>query len=249
MKMKINNNFNLAIQILILLNVVAIILESFKELRLKYHEYFFWFEVFSVMIFTVEYFLRIWNAYIENKQKNKFRSVIKYIFSILAIIDLIAILPFYLPLLIPFDLRFVRILRMVRLLRILKFNRYSNSLKLLADVIKDKKTDLTITIFITFLLLLFASTMMYYVETDIQPELFPDILSSFWWAIATLTTVGYGDIYPITSMGKFIAGIIALLGIGLVALPTGILSSAFIERINKNKKNHKFCPHCGEKID
>lgn len=249
MKMKINNNFNLAIQILILLNVVAIILESFKELRLKYHEYFFWFELFSVMIFTVEYFFRIWNAYIENKQKNKFTSVVKYIFSTLAIIDLIAILPFYLPLLIPFDLRFVRILRMVRLLRILKFNRYSNSLKLLSDVIKDKRVDLTITIFITFLLLLFASTMMYYIETDIQPELFPDILSSFWWAIATLTTVGYGDIYPITSMGKFIAGIIALLGIGLVALPTGILSSAFIERINKSKKSHKFCPHCGEKID
>lgn len=103
------------------------------------------------------------------------------------------------------------------------------------------------TIFVVFLLILVSSSIMYFVENEVQPDAFPNILHSFWWAIETLTTVGYGDIYPVTGLGKLISGIIAMLGIGLVALPTGIITSGFHEELTKNRK-HNFCPHCGEKL-
>jgi len=123
---------------------------------------------------------------------------------------------------------------------------------MLSRVLKNEKEKLLVTVFITFLLILIASTLMYYLESEVQPEAFPNIIAALWWAIATLTTVGYGDVYPITTMGKFLSGIIALLGIGLVALPTGILSSGFMGEMasDKNeKKSYKYCPHCGERID
>jgi voltage-gated potassium channel len=179
----------------------------------------------------------------------------------MALIDLFAILPFYLPMVIVIDLRFLRILRLARILRIFKIQRYNNSLSLISSVIDNRKEELIVTLFITFLLLLLASSIMYFVETNSQPESFPNIIASFWWAIATLTTVGYGDVYPVTVIGKILSGIIALLGIGIVALPTGIISSGFIEEMNKGKKNcnntenrdtsekeKKYCPYCGKKL-
>ena len=151
--------------------------------------------------------------------------------------------------LIKADLRFLRILRLSRFLRILKVNRYTNSLKLIWSVIKEKKSELIVTGFATLLLLIIASFIMYNIEGEKQPDVFPNILASFWWAIATLTTVGYGDVYPITGLGKFISGLIALMGIGLVALPTGIISSGFIKRLEKQKKDEEIiCPHCGKRI-
>ena len=174
----------------------------------------------------------------------------------MAIIDLMAILPFYLPLLLPVDLRFLRILRLTRLLRLLKVQRYSKSLQLIGIVLKKKKEELIVTVFVTFILMVFASTLMYYLESDVQPDQFPNIISAFWWAIATLTTIGYGDVYPVTGWGRLLSGIIALLGIGLVALPTGILSSGFIEELSRQKskdieksEQYKYCPYCGKRID
>ena len=143
----------------------------------------------------------------------------------------------------------MRILRLFRLLRIFKLGRYSKSLKTIIEVLKETKSELVISTFMAFILLVLSSTLMYYLETDAQPEQFPSILHSFWWAIATLTTVGYGDVYPITIMGKILSSIIALIGIGFIALPTGIISSAFINRISKEKDQCKNCPHCGKEID
>jgi voltage-gated potassium channel len=165
-------------------------------------------------------------------------------FSTFGLIDLIAILPFYLPLLFPIDLRVVRILRIMRLIRIFKLGRYSKSLKTINSVLRETRSDLGITIFIAFIMLVLASTLMYYVEGDVQPNKFASIGHSFWWAVATLTTVGYGDVYPVTGMGKLLSGIIALIGIGIVALPTGIISSAFIEKIHQDNKTCT-CPNCG----
>ncbi|MCP4138665.1 MAG: ion transporter [bacterium] len=256
--------FNFSIIALILLNVLAIILESFQELNAAYLKYFKWFEIFSVIIFSIEYLLRVWISKYRDPDKSFISSVIKYIFTPMAMIDLFAIIPFYLPMIITIDLRFLRILRLTRLFRIFKLNRHTNSLKLIGRVLKKQKEELFITIFITFLLLLIASTLMYYIENEAQPKAFPDILSSFWWAIATLTTVGYGDVFPVTGLGKFLSGIIALLGVGIVALPTGIISSGFMDEINSKKKQEeidnkinnetnekkmKFCPYCGEKIN
>ena len=163
---------------------------------------------------------------------------------------MIAILPFYLPFLIPFDLRIVRILRLFRLLRIFKLGRYSKSLNAITSVLKSTKSELAITGFVAFILLVLSSTIMYYFENEVQPEKFASIGHSFWWAVATLTTVGYGDVFPITTMGKVMSGIIALIGIGFIALPTGIISSAFIERVQKEKKEQKLCtcPNCGNEF-
>ena len=242
--------FDYFIVILILSNVLAIILESYQSLYNRYFFQFRIFEVFSVLVFTVEYVLRIWTADIKYDSKSRFGSIYRFIISPIALVDLFAILPFYLPFILPFDLRFLRLPRIIRFSRLFKLNRYSNSLKLVGEVLMKKKSELFVTIFVTLILILIASTLMYYIENNAQPKAFPNIVESMWWATSTLTTVGYGDVYPVTSMGRFLSGIIAFLGIGLVALPTGILSSGFMEEIkNKKDETKKYCPYCGKKID
>lgn len=250
---KASRIFDLFIISLIILNVTAVILESFINIQTRYSTEFKLFEVMSVIIFSIEYILRLHTAIYKYKNESKFKSRIHYIFSASAIIDLFAILPFYIPFIIPIDLRFLRILRTLRILRILKIQRYSNSLTLIGRVLRKKKEDLIVTLFITGLLLLLSASVMYYIESDAQPDSFPNIIASFWWAIATLTTVGYGDVYPVTILGKILSGIIALLGIGIVALPTGIISSGFMnERENTNKEYKdeiKYCKYCGKSIN
>jgi voltage-gated potassium channel len=222
------------------------VLESYKELRADYGDLFNLIEVFSVTIFTIEYLLRLWVSRLDEEVNN---SRMKFAFSTYGIIDLIAIVPFYLPMIIPIDLRIVRILRLLRLLRIFKLGRFSKSLKTINQVFKETKSDLSITLFIVVILLILSSTLMYFIENEAQPEKFASIGHSLWWSIATLTTVGYGDVYPITGMGKFLSSIIALIGIGFIALPTGIISSAFIKKLQDNSSNEFSgmcqCPNCG----
>lgn len=235
---------------LIILNAFIIILESYHEIQSEYAIYFKIFEIFSISIFTIEYIIRIWIADILYNTKNSFKGRLKYMVSFMGIIDLIAILPFFLPFVIKIDLRILRLLRLFRLLRLLKLNRYFKSLRIISSVIKKTKSEIMVTIFLVLILLTLASTLMYHIEKEAQPDAFKNIGQALWWAIATLTTVGYGDIYPITGMGKFLSAIIALLGIGIVALPTGIISSAYIEEIRLHKKEENCtCPHCGKKLN
>lgn len=232
---------------LIVLNVIVLILESYSEFRTNYHVFFRWFEYICVSIFTLEYLLRLWTAKYDKKYEHKSGSkTLMFIFSTLGLIDLVAILPFYLPFIFTIDLGVIRMLRLFRLLRIFKLGRYSKSMRIVKSVLNDTKSELTITIFIAFILMIISSTLMYYLEHDAQPEKFASIIHSFWWSVATLTTVGYGDVYPITSLGKLISGLIALIGIGIIALPTGIISSSFITKIQKeNKPTSCTCPNCG----
>lgn len=248
---RLNKIFDYFIMTLILLSVISIIIESVPEINTEYNRLIRGFNVFTIVVFTIEYLLRLYVSDLTHPSKNRIKSALRFMFSAYGLIDLLAILPFYLPMLIKMDLRFLRVLRLTRFLRILKVNRYNNSLNLIWTVIKEKKTELAVTGFVTFLILLLASFIMYYVEGEIQPDLFPNILATFWWAIATLTTVGYGDVYPITGLGKLISGLIAIMGIGLVALPTGLISAGFISKIEKRKQNDKNnkCPHCGKQID
>ena len=234
---------------LILLNVISIILESYAEIRNEYGDFFYYFEFFSVIVFSIEYLLRLWTANLEYKQGSKFSKRIRFVTSKYGIIDLLAILPFYLPLLIPFDLRALRMLRLFRLLRVFKLGRLSKSMRVIGNVLKDTKADLSITFLVAFILLILSSTLMFSIENEAQPDKFENIGQSMWWAVATLTTVGYGDIYPITGLGKIISSVIALIGIGFVALPTGIISSAFIEKIKNGDDKGKTCecPKCGHK--
>lgn len=247
---KINLMFDYVIMSLIILSIISIILESIKEIRPDFRLFLKWFDIFSVTIFSIEYIMRLYISDLTHPSTNKFKSIFKFIFSTNGLIDLFAVLPFYLPMIIKIDLRFLRTLRLIRILRILKINRYTKSLNLIWSVLKDKKSELAVTGFVTLLLLIFASFVMYNVEGDMQPDAFPNILASFWWAVATLTTVGYGDVYPITGLGKLISGLIALMGIGIVALPTGIIGSGFMDKLKSDKKDiEKKCPHCGKKIE
>jgi len=241
-----NRFFLIFIQGLIIINVIAVMLESVEYLHKNYLPFFYWFEAISVAIFSIEYIAHIWSEDFETN--NPIRSRIKFIFSFHGLIDLLSILPFYLPFLITFDLRVLRIIRLIRVFRILKIARYSKALTLIKKVLKRKREELILTLFLTFLLLLLASAFMFFIEHEAQPDKFTNIFQSFWWAIATLTTIGYGDIYPVTALGKFLSGIISILGIGLVALPTGIISSGFIETVKENKQVN-ICPHCGKNIE
>jgi voltage-gated potassium channel len=146
------------------------------------------------------------------------------------------------------------VLRLLRLLRILKLTRFLDSFIVIKNVIKKRRYELLITGFIAFMVITIASTLMYELEHNAQPDKFPDIISAFWWAIATLTTIGYGDVYPITGAGKFIGAVISITGIGLIALPTGILSTSFIEEFRNRREAgksdaRKVCPHCGKPLD
>ncbi len=234
---------------LIILNVVSLIIGSYKEVREMNTWFLDAFELFSVVVFTIEYLLRLWTSDLDERYPGgSFRKRVGFFFSTFGLIDLIAILPFYLPLIFPFDLRVVRILRITRLVRIFKLGRYSKSMKTISSVLRETRSELGITLFIAFIMLVLASTLMYYIEGEVQPDKFASIGHSFWWAVATLTTVGYGDVYPVTAMGKILSGAIALIGVGIVALPTGIISSAFVEKIQKKKRTCT-CPNCGAEVE
>lgn len=257
---RISKLFDIFIMSLITLNVIAVILATVERLNLQYQYFFRIFEIFSVTIFTIEYLLRLWTCTINKNYRNSFTGRIKYIFTPYAIIDLLAILPFYLPMIIPLDLRFIRAVRLFRLFRLFKIGRYSKAVVILKKLLKDKKEELLLVIFIAFILLIIFSSLMYFIEKEAQPEAFSSIPAAMWWGITTLTTVGYGDIYPITTLGKIVGALIAFLGIGLFALPAGILGSGLVEATRKKEKGDEKLmeessenelikhPHVNEKI-
>jgi voltage-gated potassium channel len=240
--------FDLFLVTLIVLNALAIVLESVESIRIAYKDAFYYFEVFSVIFFSVEYVLRLWTANEISRFKKPISGNLRYAFTPLALIDLLSVLPFYLPFM-GVDLRLLRVLRLFRLLRLLKIVRYIKALSLINKVVKEKKEELAISTILTLFMLLIVSTIMYHVEHEAQPENFSSIPETMWWGIATLTTVGYGDVYPVTGLGKLLGGIIAILGIGLFALPTGILASGFSDHIAKNPETIIVCPNCGVDIE
>lgn len=239
--------FDIFIIALIVLNVVAVMLGTVEVVSERYSNQLRLFEIVSVIIFSIEYLLRFWSTTESKKYTHPISGRLKYMFTPMAIVDLVAILPFFIPMLISFDLRFVRALRLIRLFRLFKMGRYSSSFRTLVKALQKRKEELLLTIFVSFIILIVASSMMYYVERDAQPEKFSSIPSSMWWGIITLTTIGYGDVSPVTPVGKVLGGIIALLGIGLVALPTGIIASGLVE-VMQRKATQQRCPHCGKEF-
>jgi voltage-gated potassium channel len=240
---KQNKYFDIFISVLIILNVIAIAIESSPVLNEELKNILRYFETFSLTVFTIEYIMRLYVSDIQYPKRKKINSVFKFAFSPLGLIDLLAILPFFIPFFIPVDLRFIRIFRLFRFLRVFKMARYSRALKLIIDVFKEKRTELGMTFIIAFILLVIASFLMYFSESHIQPKVFNNIFSSFWWALSTLTSVGYGDIYPVTTLGKIISALVSLLGIGIIAIPTGIVSSGFISKINYKKPSKPVHQH------
>lgn len=240
--------FDVCIMLLIVLNVIAVMLTTVESIGGPHKHWFMFFEAFSVTIFTAEYLGRVWTCTIKEEFRHPFWGRLKFALSPFPLIDLIAILP-TLGLLGAWQTRHFRMARLLRFLRVLKLGRYSNSTKTLFRVLRSRKEELLIAVFMVCILLLFSSTCIYYCEKDAQGDKFSSIPASMWWGVATLTTVGYGDVYPITTLGKFFAAIIAVLGVGVFALPAGILASGFADVLEQQKKEKMgkaaLCPHCG----
>jgi voltage-gated potassium channel len=245
--------FDCVIISLILLNFTIVVLDTFNGIPSKMLKIFSYIEISSVIIFTLEFIARIWTAIYIYPDKKHIVAQVKYVFTFKAIIDILSILPFYLPFLFPVrNLLFLRGIKLLRIFRLFKLNRYIDALSKIRDVLKNKSYQLFCSFSIVIVLMLLSSVLMYYIEVDNQPDVFKNAFSGLWWAIATVTTVGYGDIYPITGLGKILGAFIAILGIGLIAVPTGIISAAFVEQISKRKEqdeDKKYCPYCGKKIE
>lgn len=221
---KLSRYFAFFIQALILLSVVTFSIETIPNLKPQTRIILQSIEWFSVIVFTLEYLLRIYVA--DNKPK--------FIFSFFGIIDFLAILPFYLS--FGVDLRSLRALRFLRLFRILKLVRYNRAMNHFTTAIKSAKEEILLFLFITLILIYFSAVGIYYFENEAQPEHFSSIFDSLWWAIVTLTTVGYGDVYPITTGGKVFTFIILMIGLGIVAIPTGIISSALTKSVDHKEE-------------
>ena len=187
------------------------------------------------VVFTVEYLLRILTADLLYPGKGALASRVRYVLSPMAIIDLLAILPFWLPMFLPCSMLALRSLRLVRILRILKLNRYFDAIRSIGEVLSSKRRELIGSLFFVGLLMLVSSLLMYSVEHEAQPEVFRNAFSGLWWAVATLTTVGYGDIYPVTVLGRVLGAVIAFSGIAALAIPTGIVTAGLTERIGHGK--------------
>jgi voltage-gated potassium channel len=236
---------NLFLGSLILLNVLAVIVETVEPIRERWAAEFVGFEAFSVAVFTIEYLLRLWTCPLDPRFGGTARGRLRFLLSPMALIDLLAIVPAYLPGDAFLDLRYARVVRVVRMLRALKMARYSRSVQTLSNVFRERRADLVLITVLLLVLLVVSASTIYFAEHAAQPRIFSSIPAAMWWAVVTLTTVGYGDIYPITPVGKFLGAIIALLGIGLFALPAGILASGFADELQRARKAvPQRCPHC-----
>lgn len=218
---------------LIIANVIIVMLETMPALHAQYHQQFFVFEVFSVIVFTIEYIARIWTCTLEGNQSSlstsKLSARFRFMLRPMSIVDLLAILPFYLSMFIGLDLR---ILRLFRLVRMIKLGRYSVAMQTLQVVIAREYRVIFAALGILMIVMVIAATIMYHIEHTAQPENFGSIPQALWWSVVTLSTVGYGDVSPITPLGRFVAGMFILIGVALFALPAGILASSFTEQMS-----------------
>ena len=236
--------FDQTILVLIGLTAFGIVLETIEPIRQAAAGAFAVIEVVTVAVFTLEYVLRVWSCTEDPDFAHPLFGRLRFAVQPLILVDLLAILPFY----VGQDLRFARVLR---LLRLMKLTRYSESMSIIGDVLRNRRDSLISTLFVGFVLLLFASSLMYLAEREAQPDGFSSIPAAMWWGMVTLTTVGYGDLFPVTPLGRGFGAVVALLGIGLFALPAGILGSAFVEELDRRRADApeaRICPHCGEEL-
>lgn len=245
----ISRLFDFTIVLAILLNLGLALFSTF-DLSNGYNETMHIIELVSVILFTIEYGVRVWTADYLYPHVSKGKARFKYMVSFTGLIDILSFFPFYLPFFFPNGTIAFRMFRIIRILRLFQINNYYDSLTIITDVLKSKRQQLFSSIFIVLILMTAASLLMYNLEHAAQPDVFNNAFSAFWWASSSLLTVGYGDIYPITTGGKLFGMIITFLGVGMVAIPTGILSAGFVEQLTviQEKDRGAYCPHCGKKL-
>ncbi len=224
--------FDIGIVIAIVANITVLLLDTFDELS-AYDGLFRVIEIVTVLIFCVEYALRIWTADILYPDETKGRAIVKFILSFDGIVDLLTILPFF----FLSGMGALRFLRVARIFHLFRINTQYESFQVITSVLKEKKNAILYSVFIIIVLILAASLTMYSVEHTAQPEAFKNAFSGIWWSVSTVFTVGYGDIYPITVLGRVMGVIITFLGVGAVAIPTGILSAGFVEHYSRLQRS------------
>ena len=223
---------------LVVVNVMAVLLESIEHLSIAHGPVFHAFDRFSVAVFSLEYVLRLWTA-VEGDDK-RFRHPIlgrlRWMVSPMALIDLLSVLPFYLGMFVEVDLRAIRVLRV---LRVFKLGRYSMAMNVMAAVARQETRAIGAVLFVMMVVLVFSSSLMYLFEHRAQPHVFSDIPTAMWWSVVTLTTLGYGDMVPITPLGRMLGGLTAILGVGMIALPAGVLASGFSEQMRVRREEYR----------
>ncbi|MFZ1371913.1 MAG: ion transporter [Ferruginibacter sp.] len=244
---KILNGF---IIILIILNVAAVMLETVDSIYREYATFFRIFDLVSVIIFTVEYVLRVWSSNHDPRYAHFIHGRLRYMLSAGALIDLLAFLPFYIHVFAGLDLRVLRILRLLRFLRLFQLTAFMKSTQLVKNVFKTRANDLKLSLVLILFLIIIAACLVFFSEHRVQPEIFSSIPATLWWSVMTVTTVGYGDMIPITVPGKIFTSLISVMGLAIFALPAGIITAGFLEETRKLKKGKaSVCPHCGKPVE
>ncbi len=229
---------SICLLVLIATNVLASVLESEDAIFLLAPRFFFWFEWISVGVFTVEYLLRLWSCVVDPRYAGPIRGRLRLLLSPMALVDLMAIAPFFLELIVPnvLDLRFLRALRLLRLFRLLRIDPLADAFATVVRVLTRKRTQLFVSFAVVFVAILLSAGAIYVTERNQLDTRFTSIPHAMWWSIVTITTIGYGDMVPATAFGKFLGGLVSFVGICAVALPVGIISSGFIEEVNRKHR-------------
>lgn len=238
----VSRGFDIFIAAVILTNIAVLFLETFSQME-RYGAVLKTLETITIALFCVEYLLRIWTAEYLYPGKSRMQAVWKFLTSFDGIVDLLTILPFF------FLSGFIafRMLRVVRIFHLFRINTYYDSFHVITSVLYEKKNQIISSVFIILVLMMASSLCMYSAEHDAQPEVFNNAFSGMWWSISTILTVGYGDMYPVTAVGRGMAIIIAFLGVGVVAIPTGIISAGFVEQYTRIQ-NHGQVKSCRQGI-
>ena len=224
----------------IVVNLIASVLFTFKNVRAAYGPALLTTEAVTVAFFAVDYLFHLITVRDRHPKLRPHRALIKYILSLSGIVDLLSFLPYYLPIFFPTGAVAIRMFRIVRVFRLFRINAYYDSLNVITEVISSKRQQLISSVFLISILLLASSLCMYSLENTAQPDVFSNAFSGIWWAVSTLLTVGYGDIYPITPMGQAFSIVITFLGVGMVAIPTGIISAGFVDQYSRIKRISKY---------
>ena len=226
--------FDIFIVVAILSNLFVVIFETFDE-SIPYLSILKTIEFVTILIFVIEYILRLWTADFLYPDKSRVKAVWAFMISFFGVIDLITFLPYFLPFVFPQGAVAFRVFRVIRIFRLFQINKQYDAFNVIIDVLNEKKSQIFSSVCIIFILMVASSLCMYSLEHEAQPEQFKNAFSGIWWAVSAMLTVGYGDIYPITTAGKWMAIVIAFLGVGLVAIPTGIISAGFVEHYSRLK--------------
>ena len=238
--------------LLIASNVTALVISTDRRIHDAAPGFFLWFEAVSFVIFALEYSLRLWACTEEPRFAHPVKGRLRYMLQPLMVADAVAVFSFFFIVVAPSDTGFnLGVLRALRLVsRMGRLTRYSPGVRALALAISSRRSELLAVMSVVAALLVLASSLMFYIEQEAQPDKFSSIPAAMWWSIITVTTVGYGDVAPVTPLGRMLAGVIALLGIGIFALPAGILGSGFMEQVARRQEpSSRICPHCGRDIE